>query len=400
MTVPTNRKVTGVTPPSRAGCDHTHKILHPPIFPIRNLLYLRTPNLRSLPSLLSSLQFSTIALDVVFKIILGEIYYPASTIDCTCFLALGTKLSILTNIPSILAPNAMLCFNGILRAFVAISAVVYVVSAANIDAALKRQNVPLGTGGSTSSTIATPTTTAAVSSTEVVSSTSVITSVTSTTSPQTPSAAITPTQPSSSAGTETTITSQPSPTPTQDSTSLTTASSSTSAAPESTAQQLPTNPVTSQQILVTSTQPVSSRTQQVTTTVVIVSGSSTMTTVRTATTVVAVTSLTSASTAAPGLNSTNDNSGSSGLQPAQRRIIIGVVVGIGGVILLGGLALVAWRIWGKKRNLADDDDDLMGSQLGSSGHEKPNSAPDNSPFRSTLDQYHAPTGPVNTSSNF
>ena len=125
-----------------------------------------------------------------------------------------------------------------------------------------------------------------------------------------------------------------------------------------------------------------------------------MTATLTTSAVVAITSSTSTSTAAPGLNSTNDNSGSSGLQPSQKRIIIGVVVGIGGVVLLGGLALVAWRIWGKKKNLADDDDDLIGSQLSSLGQEKPNSASDNSPFRSTLDQYHAPTGPVNTSSNF
>ena len=69
--------------------------------------------------------------------------------------------------------------------------------------------------------------------------------------------------------------------------------------------------------------------------------------------------------------------------------------GIGGAILLGGLAVVAWRIWGRKKRTSADDDDIMGSIPGSSGREKRSSASD--PFRSNLDQTHAP---VNTASNF
>ena len=50
--------------------------------------------------------------------------------------------------------------------------------------------------------------------------------------------------------------------------------------------------------------------------------------------------------------------------------------------------------------MIDDDDELVGSGLGSGTHEKTSSAGDNSPFKSTLDQYHNPAGPVNTASNF
>ena len=76
------------------------------------------------------------------------------------------------------------------------------------------------------------------------------------------------------------------------------------------------------------------------------------------------------------------------------------MVGVGGAIVLGGLALVAWRVWGRRKTTTDDDDDLIGTGLGSGAHEKTSTATDNSPFRSTLDQYHNPTGTVNTASNF
>lgn len=145
---------------------------------------------------------------------------------------------------------------------------------------------------------------------------------------------------------------------------------------------------------------VSSRTQQIVTTVVTVSGSSTLTYVSTTTGLVAVSTSSTTSTSAPTLDGSNGSSGSSGLQPSQRRIIIGVVVGIGGAILLGGLAVVAWRIWGRRRHNADEDNDLMDSHPGSSGLEKRSSVSGTSPFRSNLEQYHNPAGPVNTASNF
>lgn len=100
-------------------------------------------------------------------------------------------------------------------------------------------------------------------------------------------------------------------------------------------------------------------------------------------------------TSTPDLNGTNDGGGISGLSSSSKIIIGGVVGGIGGAILLGGLAVVAWRIWGRKGKTGGDNDDLIDSQPGSSGKEKRSSASD--PFRSHLDQTHAP---VNTASNF
>ena len=106
------------------------------------------------------------------------------------------------------------------------------------------------------------------------------------------------------------------------------------------------------------------------------------------------------STAAAGLDSSGNSAGSSGLSDSNKNTIIGVCVGIGGAIILGGLAVVAYRVWGRKKAQHDDDDDLMGTQLGSGAHEKTGSANDNSPFKSTLDQYHTPAGKVNPSANF
>ncbi|KAL8971381.1 MAG: hypothetical protein Q9183_001084 [Haloplaca sp. 2 TL-2023] len=146
---------------------------------------------------------------------------------------------------------------------------------------------------------------------------------------------------------------------------------------------------------------VSSQTQEFLTTVVTRSGSSTLTNVFTTSGLVAVS--TSSSTSRGKATEQNDSeggSGASGLDGSQKRIVIGVVVGIGGAILLGGIAVVAWRVWGRKGKAADDDNDLMDSHPGSSGHEKRSSVSGQSPFRSTLDQYHHQPGPVNTASNF
>lgn len=111
-------------------------------------------------------------------------------------------------------------------------------------------------------------------------------------------------------------------------------------------------------------------------------------------------------TEAPGLNpGEKDDDSDSGLDDSQKNIIIGVVVGVGGAILLGGLAVVAWRVWGRKKNdgYGEEDEDMMnaGTAVGSAGRDKASSPSNagNSPFKSTLDQYHNP-GPVNASSNF
>ncbi|KAL2063840.1 hypothetical protein VTL71DRAFT_4334 [Oculimacula yallundae] len=95
---------------------------------------------------------------------------------------------------------------------------------------------------------------------------------------------------------------------------------------------------------------------------------------------------------------------STGMSSKTRNTIIGVVVGIGGAILLAGLGVVAFRIWGRRKN-SDESDGLM--SFGNTGHEKTGSSSATgttgaSPFTSTLENYHNPArnGNVNASSNF
>jgi predicted negative regulator of RcsB-dependent stress response len=75
-----------------------------------------------------------------------------------------------------------------------------------------------------------------------------------------------------------------------------------------------------------------------------------------------------------------------------KSIIIGVVVGIVGAALLGVIAVVAWRYWGKNKKQHDQfkDYDPETSVNGSS---------ENSKFNATLEQYHNPAN-VNQASNF
>jgi len=100
-------------------------------------------------------------------------------------------------------------------------------------------------------------------------------------------------------------------------------------------------------------------------------------------------------TISPSLND-NGNSGSSGggLSASSKQIVGGVVGGIGGAILLGGLALVAWRMWGRRRANGPrmDDDDIMGPQPHESLMTEKNEPP--------LARYHGGGGQINTASNF
>ena len=85
-----------------------------------------------------------------------------------------------------------------------------------------------------------------------------------------------------------------------------------------------------------------------------------------------------------------------------KSTVIGVVVGIGGAILLAGMAVVAWRIWGRRKN-GDDGDDLMEYNRPDTGAEKTlnsSSGASSNPFQSTLENYHNPAKQVNASSNF
>ncbi|KAG5973748.1 hypothetical protein E4U58_004361 [Claviceps cyperi] len=108
------------------------------------------------------------------------------------------------------------------------------------------------------------------------------------------------------------------------------------------------------------------------------------------------------STPAPGLSS--DEGETTGMTTKTRNTVIGVVVGVGGSIVLGALALVAWRIWGRRRR-GEEHDVLMDYDLSIPGaaekSERGSSAggSQRTPFQSTLENYHQPTQ-ANPSSNF
>ncbi|KAL8938844.1 MAG: hypothetical protein Q9211_003010 [Gyalolechia sp. 1 TL-2023] len=274
--------------------------------------------------------------------------------------------------------------------------------ASKFDHALEnRQNVPVGTGVSASATpssspapassTAPPasSTQSPVKSPGSASSTAAITQTTSEQPNDSSSpSAITVSQSTSQASNEESMSNE------QDSTSVEVRSTTASSSDPRSMDASSVTPIQSQ------SQSVSSRTQQFVTTVVIVSSGSTRTNVFTTSGLVPVSTSSATSTSSPSLDTGENGSTKSGLDSSQKRIIIGVVVGIGGAILLGGLAVVAWRIWGRNGRSNDDDNDLMGSHPGSSGHEKRSSISGQSPFRSTLDQYHNHGGPPNTASNF
>lgn len=119
--------------------------------------------------------------------------------------------------------------------------------------------------------------------------------------------------------------------------------------------------------------------------------------------------------------STQDGSSSDdegGMSPSTRKVVIGVVVGIGGAIIAGALAVVAWRIRSRKR-AGEEADGLMGmggmgytggyASVGdkaedglhsrSASHSAGRSLNSPSPFQATLEEHHQP-GHVNASSNF
>jgi hypothetical protein len=85
-----------------------------------------------------------------------------------------------------------------------------------------------------------------------------------------------------------------------------------------------------------------------------------------------------------------------------RNTVIGVVVGIGGAVVLAGIAFLAVRLYRKKQ--PEEGDGLMEYNNGYAAAEKSDVASSasqsgRSPFQSTLESYHAPTQ-VNTASNF
>jgi hypothetical protein len=73
-----------------------------------------------------------------------------------------------------------------------------------------------------------------------------------------------------------------------------------------------------------------------------------------------------------------------------------VVGGVGGAILLGGIALVWWRLWNKKKREQAAHDDYRTShdemlQQDTNGAER---------YAGNMGGYSNPNGSVNTASNF
>jgi len=105
-----------------------------------------------------------------------------------------------------------------------------------------------------------------------------------------------------------------------------------------------------------------------------------------------------------------NGSSSGGLSSSTKAIIGGVVGGIGGAMILGALAVVAWRLWGRKGHGKEDEDDLMSASHYDSNSEKPmssgtiaNSGMTNSGYSGgEVDRYNAPhlNVPANAAQNF
>ncbi|TGJ85665.1 hypothetical protein E0Z10_g3090 [Xylaria hypoxylon] len=109
----------------------------------------------------------------------------------------------------------------------------------------------------------------------------------------------------------------------------------------------------------------------------------------------------------PGFSgSDGSNNSNPGVTPAQRNIIIGVTVGVGGAIILAAAGILFWRLRNKRRN-QDENEELIsyGAGFGGPGTAEkseasgPSAAGTRSPFQSTLETYHAPTQ-TNAASNF
>jgi len=77
------------------------------------------------------------------------------------------------------------------------------------------------------------------------------------------------------------------------------------------------------------------------------------------------------------------------------------VGGIGGALLLGGIALVFWRMKKRQHKVTADDDDLnmhTGAALGDKTQN--GNGVGATPFQSNLEQYHNPGVRPNAASNF
>lgn len=86
------------------------------------------------------------------------------------------------------------------------------------------------------------------------------------------------------------------------------------------------------------------------------------------------------------------------MSESNKKVIGGVVGGVGGALLLGGIALVFWRMKKRQSRVTEDDDDLMAGTGAALGDKPANTGA--SPFQSNLEQYHNPGGRPNAAANF
>ena len=91
----------------------------------------------------------------------------------------------------------------------------------------------------------------------------------------------------------------------------------------------------------------------------------------------------------------NGGGDGSNLSDNAKRVIGGVVGGIGGAILIGGLAFVAWRLWGKKKAQREEPDEVWGGSRPDSIETAKRSS-----GMGAYETYSNPNGAINTSSNF
>lgn len=95
----------------------------------------------------------------------------------------------------------------------------------------------------------------------------------------------------------------------------------------------------------------------------------------------------------------SDSSGSSGsISPHTQAIIGGVVGGVGGAILIAGLAFAAWRIWGRKKGNRLPQDDYYAGQEES--YQKEDNTDGLERYRIHGETGTQPATSVNAASNF
>ncbi|KAI7621613.1 hypothetical protein KC346_g3568 [Hortaea werneckii] len=126
-----------------------------------------------------------------------------------------------------------------------------------------------------------------------------------------------------------------------------------------------------------------------------------------------VTSTTGYATATVEPSLRNGGGDGTNLSTSSKKILGGVLGGVGGAILIGGIAFVCWRLWGKKHkpDLLPQEDEMLDSRDDSISREKVRRGSNGLPLDVGLggsdggdpmeeEGYRNPNGRVNAASNF